>query len=250
MRFSSPLAVVALASSVDAFAWPQGWSAGSWSGGKTSGTSGGKSAPQAESHATTDAKVAGPEGGFIGQAGGATGFTGIPAGFTGVPKGGSGGAQFPTFTGSFHPPAATGAPAAPAAAPSVPAAAAPAAASGAPTGGASFGGFSGGMSGGMTGSTCPPVWNTVSDALATMFAGCNDDARASIRAGFHDCFVGPGGCDGSLLFELSRPENTPMTNTVQKLATLAKKNKVSVADTISFAACKFALTPHYVAHLL
>jgi Peroxidase len=249
MRFSSPLAVVVLASTVDAFAWPQGWSSSNWnSGGRSSGTAGsaGGNAPAAGSHVGTDNKVGGsaPQGGFIGQGGGqGGGFTGSPAGFTGVPKAGGNGAQFPTFAGTFHSPAATGSPeaAAPAAAP---AAAAPAAAhSGGSTGGAGFGGFTGGnVGGGENLGSCPPVWLQVSQKLGTMFAGCNDAARAAIRAIFHDCFP-DGGCDGSIHFpeELSRPENSPMTTTVNALANLANQMGVGVADMLAFAGCKY---PH------
>jgi hypothetical protein len=190
----------------------------------------------------TDAKASAgaPEGGFIGQDGGSGSFTGIPAGFTAVPKG-TNSAQIPTFAGSFHPPAATGAPATPAAAHSAPAAAAPAEASGTPTGGAPFGGFTGGNMGGSANlGSCPAVWLQVSAKLSTMFAGCNDAARAAIRATFHDCFT-DGGCDGSIHFteELSRTENSPMTDTVNALASLATKMKVGVADMIAFAGCKY-----------
>jgi hypothetical protein len=89
---------------------------------------------------------------------------------------------------------------------------------------------------------CPTVWFQISGDLTAMFltrGQCNDDARAAIRAGFHDCFP-DGGCDGSLALpdEISRPENTPMTQTVLKLAALAKTRSVGVADMIAFAACK------------
>jgi hypothetical protein len=262
MRFSSPLAVVVLASTADAFAWPQGWSSGNWnSGGKPSGTAGstGGNAPAAESHVGTGNKAGSgkPQGGFIGQGGGQGSFTGVPAGFTGAPKGGNG-AQFPSFAETFHPPAATGAPDAAPAAATHPAAAAPAAApSGGPTGGAAFGGFTGGNTGsganmgganmgganmgGANIGSCPPVWLQVSQKLNTMFAGCNDAARASIRAVFHDCFP-DGGCDGSIHFpeELSRPENSPMTTTVNALANLANQMGVGVADMLAFAGCKYS----------
>jgi hypothetical protein len=68
---------------------------------------------------------------------------------------------------------------------------------------------------------------------------CNDDARAAIRAVFHDCFPS-GGCDGSLALpaELSRTENTPMAGTINKLSALAKQNGVGIADMIAFAGCK------------
>ncbi|OCL04916.1 hypothetical protein AOQ84DRAFT_380115 [Glonium stellatum] len=50
----------------------------------------------------------------------------------------------------------------------------------------------------------PPVWKYVTTELTTMFSGflgtnCIGDALAAIRAAFHDCFPGDGGCDGSLI---------------------------------------------------
>jgi hypothetical protein len=89
---------------------------------------------------------------------------------------------------------------------------------------------------------CPAVWHQISSDLSALFLSggqCNDDARAAIRAGFHDCFP-DGGCDGSLALpdELSRVENTPMAATVNKLSALAKQRNVTTADMISFAACK------------
>jgi hypothetical protein len=89
---------------------------------------------------------------------------------------------------------------------------------------------------------CPPVWGQISKDLSRMFISggqCNDDARASIRAVFHDCFP-EGGCDGSLALpaEISRRENAIMTPTVTKLANLAQKRGVSTADMLAFAGCK------------
>ena len=89
---------------------------------------------------------------------------------------------------------------------------------------------------------CPAVWSQISKDLTGMFLSggqCNDDARAAIRAVFHDCFP-DGGCDGSLALpeELSRPENSAMTSTINKLANLAKQRNVGVADMIVFAGCK------------
>lgn len=94
---------------------------------------------------------------------------------------------------------------------------------------------------------CPAVWTTISRELTGMFVsggGCTDDARASIRAVFHDCFP-TGGCDGSLAnpVELARKDNVPMTATVNKLAALAKKYKVGTADMLMFAGCKQGLLP-------
>jgi hypothetical protein len=69
---------------------------------------------------------------------------------------------------------------------------------------------------------------------------CSDDARAAIRAVFHDCFPG-NGCDGSLATaeELARHDNTPLAATVTKLADMADQYNVTVADMIAFAGCKF-----------
>jgi hypothetical protein len=88
---------------------------------------------------------------------------------------------------------------------------------------------------------CPAVWAEISSDLTGMFLSggqCTDDARSTIRAIFHDCFP-DGGCDGSLQFELSRPENSPMTGTVNKLVSLAQERGVGFADMLAFAACKY-----------
>jgi len=98
---------------------------------------------------------------------------------------------------------------------------------------------------------CPAVWSQISDDLNGMFVAggqCTDDARAAIRAVFHDCFPA-GGCDGSLALpeELSRPDNAPMTGTVNKLAALAKQHNVGVADMLMFAGCNLTqrdIIPH------
>lgn len=94
---------------------------------------------------------------------------------------------------------------------------------------------------------CPAVWTTISKDLTGLFVSggqCTDDARASIRAVFHDCFP-QGGCDGSLAIpaELSRKDNIPMTATVNKLKDLATKYKVGVADMLMFAGCKQGVLP-------
>lgn len=94
--------------------------------------------------------------------------------------------------------------------------------------------------------TCPPIWTTVTKDLTTMFLSngqCNDDARAAIRAAFHDCGTwnkaqgSTGGCDGSLILagETSRPENNGLQDISNKLLTLARKRGVGVADMIQFA---------------
>jgi manganese peroxidase len=92
------------------------------------------------------------------------------------------------------------------------------------------------------GGTCPAVWNQISTDLTSLFLSggqCNDDARAAIRAAFHDCFP-DGGCDGSLAIpaELARPENAAMTSAVNSVAALALKYNVTNADMIQFAAGK------------
>jgi hypothetical protein len=88
--------------------------------------------------------------------------------------------------------------------------------------------------------SCPPVWLQVSQKLNAMFAGCNDAARAAIRATFHDCFP-KFGCDGSIAIpeELNRPENSPMSTTVTALRSLAQQMEVGVADMIVFAGCEY-----------
>lgn len=94
------------------------------------------------------------------------------------------------------------------------------------------------------GGSCPNVWKAISAELSWMFAGCNDDARAAIRSVFHDCFPS-GGCDGSLAIpaELARKDNRGLVTYVNKIKALAKANKVTVADMISFAGCKNNLYP-------
>ncbi|KAE9970005.1 hypothetical protein BLS_005123 [Venturia inaequalis] len=86
---------------------------------------------------------------------------------------------------------------------------------------------------------CPAVWTTISRELTKMFVyegTCTNDARASIRAVFHDCFP-QGGCDGSLAHpvELARIDNVPMTATINKMAALADRYKVGIADMLMFA---------------
>lgn len=89
---------------------------------------------------------------------------------------------------------------------------------------------------------CPVVWNTISRELTGMFrsgAQCNDDARAAIRAIFHDCFP-DGGCDGSLVLpaEINRDANRRLSGIAQKYKSLSQKYRVSVADLIAFGGCK------------
>jgi hypothetical protein len=93
---------------------------------------------------------------------------------------------------------------------------------------------------------CPAVWSDISQDLTGMFLTdgvCNDDARAAIRAVFHDCFPGQG-CDGSLALpeELARHDNQPMAATVTKLKALADEHDVGVADMIAFAGSHAVVT--------
>ncbi|KAF2801649.1 heme peroxidase [Mytilinidion resinicola] len=82
-----------------------------------------------------------------------------------------------------------------------------------------------------------------------MFAGtfalpCTDDALAAIRAGFHDCFPGDGGCDGSLIpgNEYERTKNNSLADISQQLAALAAKYEAGTADMIFFAASHSIMT--------
>jgi hypothetical protein len=97
--------------------------------------------------------------------------------------------------------------------------------------------------------TCPAVWTKVSAELTTKYLGadglCNDDARAAIRAIFHDCGAWStelgftNGCDGSLQFELARGENGGLTPITTYLVALAAKYSVPVADMINFSGSMF-----------
>ncbi|TVY90432.1 Manganese peroxidase, partial [Lachnellula willkommii] len=99
---------------------------------------------------------------------------------------------------------------------------------------------------------CPAVWTLVAAELSVTFLNttdlrCNDDARAAIRAAFHDCASWntsvPGGCDGSLILapeELTRPENNGLQGIAAKLLALTQKyqaidSSVTAADMIQFA---------------
>jgi len=93
--------------------------------------------------------------------------------------------------------------------------------------------------------TCDPKWKLVATELTAKFlekdGTCNDDARAAIRAIFHDCGAWStelgftNGCDGSLQFELDRAENGGLTPITQYLVATATKYSVPVADMINFA---------------
>lgn len=105
---------------------------------------------------------------------------------------------------------------------------------------------------------CPPVWANISSDLTTQFLGsdglCTDDARAAIRAAFHDAGtyslklaaegrVG-GGADGSLILakEYNRTESQGLVDISTKLHALALQYHVGVADTIQFAAAHAIVT--------
>ncbi|CAI6341375.1 unnamed protein product [Periconia digitata] len=94
---------------------------------------------------------------------------------------------------------------------------------------------------------CPAIWGTISKDLTSRFltnGQCNPDARAAIRAVFHDCGAwntaqgATGGCDGSLALapgEIDRDENKGLANIISTLKNLASQYKVGVADMIVFA---------------
>jgi catalase (peroxidase I) len=68
---------------------------------------------------------------------------------------------------------------------------------------------------------------------------CNDHARAWVRAAFHDAGTlnmndGDGGADGSLQFELDRPENAGLQDTISFYNALVQKENVSMADAIVY----------------
>ncbi|KAI1503108.1 heme peroxidase [Biscogniauxia marginata] len=89
--------------------------------------------------------------------------------------------------------------------------------------------------------SCPTVWTEIATDLKAAFVGsdgsCNDDARAAIRASFHDCF--PGSCDGSLIVANEcndRGENRQMVDICGTLGDKATQYNVSAADMIQFGA--------------
>ncbi|MBE7181368.1 MAG: hypothetical protein INR71_09215, partial [Terriglobus roseus] len=102
--------------------------------------------------------------------------------------------------------------------------------------------------------SCPAVWTNVSSDLTGMFLAngqCNDDARAAIRAAFHDCGTwnaaqgATGGCDGSLILANeagTRAENNGLQDISAKLLKLAQKYAVGVADMIQFAGAHAIVT--------
>lgn len=104
------------------------------------------------------------------------------------------------------------------------------------------------------GATCPAIWSTVSSDLTGMFLSggqCNDDARAAIRAAFHDAGTwdttqgSTGGADGSLCLaheDTLRPENNGLQDICSKLTALATKRSVGVADLIQYAGAHAIVT--------
>lgn len=93
--------------------------------------------------------------------------------------------------------------------------------------------------------TCPPIWKDVAadlkSALVDANGACNDNARASIRLAFHDCF--PGACDGSVILSdecTTRSDNAPLVGMCDTLGTRAKKFNVGAADIIQLSAGKSA----------
>lgn len=84
---------------------------------------------------------------------------------------------------------------------------------------------------------------SVTEAMSSDFTlqvpTCNDIARSWIRAAFHDAGTfdlakNTGGMDGSLQFELDRPENKGLEETVKFYKTMASKHKISMADALAF----------------
>jgi len=103
------------------------------------------------------------------------------------------------------------------------------------------------------------AWGYVSAFLTTQFTEvdgtCNNDARASIRLGFHDAGTWAkskaaqgqdfGGADGSLIFseeELGRPENKGLDALASKTRQWAAMFGVGVADLVQFMAIHAVVT--------
>jgi len=94
---------------------------------------------------------------------------------------------------------------------------------------------------------CPAVWTKVAAELKPLFKGsdglCTDNARAAIRAAFHDCGSWqPGvpntGCTGSLFLapvERTLLPNKGLATIIPILGALAQKYNVGVADMFQFA---------------
>ncbi|KAF2260073.1 ligninase LG6 precursor [Lojkania enalia] len=82
---------------------------------------------------------------------------------------------------------------------------------------------------------CPAVWSTIASDLQSEFSGCNDNARAAIRAPVHDCVN--NGCDGSLILagECTRVENAGLETICNLLGSKSTQYSVGAADMIQFA---------------
>jgi manganese peroxidase len=98
--------------------------------------------------------------------------------------------------------------------------------------------------------TCPTVWKNIAVELSGSFAsglGCTQEARAAIRATFHDCFTSAGGCDGSLLLagEINWSVNAGLVDTINYLNSLRTKYSVGAADLVQFAGGRFEYTYEY-----
>lgn len=78
------------------------------------------------------------------------------------------------------------------------------------------------------------------NAFKSKIPSCNDEARLWIRAAYHDAGTfsstdtTPVGCDGSLQFELDRPENNGLRPAIDFYKQLATKFQISMADAIAF----------------
>lgn len=100
---------------------------------------------------------------------------------------------------------------------------------------------------GVASAQCPAVWTQVASDLKAVIVDSSgvatDDARASIRMIFHDCF--PEACDGSLILAsecTDRTENSQMTGMCSTVGDVAAQNNVSYADTIQLAGGKYPST--------
>ncbi|KUJ16166.1 heme peroxidase [Mollisia scopiformis] len=100
--------------------------------------------------------------------------------------------------------------------------------------------------------TCPPIWTSVIATLITLFtdstvkpAQCNDNARAAIRACFHDCGTwntslgSKYGCDGSLILAreaFTQADDNALQNISNTLtAVRAQYPSIGMADLIVVA---------------
>ena len=74
--------------------------------------------------------------------------------------------------------------------------------------------------------------------IANLMAGCNKFATAGLRAVFHECGTfrlgdpTPGGCDGSLQFELERTGNAGVKEVATALKGIATRNSISFMDSL------------------